>query len=133
MEGPILYLLLLVLGMSFNLGPDIRHECGRFFKTLLKKSLEFIPSKGGSVVALNLGLVLLPVEVNPVLEERGCKGNTLGLHGTGRVKMILTLLAEVIILYMRVSIVQVGFIGLEGSFLGGEVCLAMFLALDEQF
>ena len=105
MGGPILYFLLLVLGVPLNLGPDVGHERGGFSKTLLEKDLEFIPSEGGGLIALNLGLVLLPAEVDSVPEERGCEGNTLGPRGTGRVEMILTLSTEVVALYVGTTIV----------------------------
>lgn len=104
-RGLILNFLLLVLGISLNLGPDVGHERGGFSETLTEKSLEFVPSKGGGLVALNLGLVLLPAEVNPIPEERGREGNTLGPRGTGRVEMVLTLLTEVVALHMGTTIV----------------------------
>ena len=128
-----MYFLLLVLGISLNFGSDVDHKQGRFPKTLSEKSLEFVLSKRGGPVALNLGLVLLPAEVDPILEERGRKRDTFGLRGTGRVKMILALSTEIVALHMQVLIIQVGVTGLEGSLLGGGVCLAMFLALDKQF
>ena len=91
MRAPILYILLLVLGISLNLGPDVSHKCGGFSKTLLEKDLKFDPSKRGGPFVLNLGFVLLPAEDDPVPKEQGRKGDTLGSHGTGRVEMVFTL------------------------------------------
>ena len=44
--------------------------------------------------------VLLPTEVNAVMQERCYKENTVGAFGSNVGKVILTLLAEVIIFYM---------------------------------
>ena len=69
MGSPILNLLLLVLGIALDFSPDIGYKSGRFSKTLPKKSLEFVPSRGTGTVIFNLGLVLLPAEVNPIPKE----------------------------------------------------------------
>lgn len=42
MESPILHFFLLILGVLFNLAPDVVYKHDRFFKVLLKKDLEFI-------------------------------------------------------------------------------------------
>ena len=133
MRGPILYFLLLVLGIPLDLGPDVSHERGGFSETLPEKGLEFVPSRGDGIVAFHLSFVLLPAEVNPISEERGRKRDAFVARGSGRVKMILTLLTKIIALHMRAPIVKVGVPGLESSIPGGGVCLAMFLALDKQF
>ena len=122
-----------MLGIPLNLSLDVGHKRGRFSETLSEKGLEFILSKESSSVAINLGLVLLPAKVDPILEERGRKRNTLGPRSTGHVKMVLALLTEIIALYIQVSIIQVGVMGLESSLPRGRVFLAMFLALDKQF
>ena len=59
-----MYFFLLILGIPLNLGSDVGHKRGEFSETLLEKGLEFISSEGSGLVALNLGLVLLPAEVN---------------------------------------------------------------------
>ena len=112
MRAPILYFLLWILGISLNLGPDIGYKQGGFCKTLLEKSLEFVLNKSGCFVALNLGLVLLPAEVDLIPEKRGYEGNKLGAHGTSTVKKILALLTKVVILYIRAPIIQVEISGL---------------------
>ena len=105
MGDPILYFLILVLGVLLNLGSDIGYKRGGFSETLSEKSLEFILSKGGGHVALNLGLVLLLAKVDPGVEERGRKGNTLRPRNTGHVEMVLTLLTEVVVLHVGTTIV----------------------------
>lgn len=68
-EDPILYFLLLVLGILLNLGLDIRHKQDRFSKTLPEKGLKFVPNRKRSTVFLNLGLILLLVKVNLILDK----------------------------------------------------------------
>ena len=119
-----MYFLLLVFRVSLNLGLDVSYKRGGFSKTLLEKSLEFIPSEKSGLVALNLGLMLLLAKINPVSEERSRKENTLGSRSTGRVEIVLALLTEIIALYMQVSIIQVGITGLEGSLPGAEFAWA---------
>lgn len=69
MGGSILNFFLLVLGILLYFCLDISYKQYGFFETLLKKNLEFVLSKENSTAALNLGLVLLPVEVDPISEE----------------------------------------------------------------
>lgn len=77
--------------------------------------------------------MLLPAEVNPISEKQGCKGNALVAYGISRVEIILTLLAEVIVLHIQASIIQVGITGFKDSFPRGRICLTIFLALDKKF
>lgn len=91
MRGLILYFLLLVLRIPLNLALDIGHERDGFSKTLLEKGLKFVPSKKGDPVALNMGLVLLPAEVDPIPEGQRSKGEALVAHSTCRVEMIFRL------------------------------------------
>ena len=69
MRGPILYFLLLVLKIPFDISPDISYKQGRFSKALPEKGLKFVLSRGDGIVAFNLSFVLLLAEVNPVLEK----------------------------------------------------------------
>ena len=133
MRGPILYFLLLVLRIPLDFGPDASYKRGGFFEALLEKDLEFVPSRGSGIVIFNLSFVLLPAEVNPVLEEQSRKGDMFVTCGSGYVEMILTLTTKIIALHVRAPIVKIGVPGLEGSILGDGVCLAMFLALDKRF
>ena len=126
-----MYFLLLVLQISLNLNPDIGHEQSRFFKTLIEKSLKFVSNKANGLVAPNLGLMLLPVEVNPILEKQGCKGYALGARGTGNIKIIIVLLTEIVVLYIGATIIQAGVLSFEGSILENGICFAMFLALNK--
>ena len=131
MRGPIFYFLLLVLGIPLDLGPNASYKQGEFSKTLPKKGLKFVLSRGDGIVTFHLSFVLLPAEVNPISKERVRKRDAFVAHGFGHIKMILIMLTEIIALHMQASIVKVGVPGLEGSIPGGGICLAMFLALDK--
>ena len=54
-----------------------------------------------------LPLVLLLTEVDTVTQEKCCKRNTVGALGSSDGKMILTLLAEVITFYIRLTTIDV--------------------------
>lgn len=65
----ILNLLLLLLKIPLDLSTDISHKGSGFSKTLVKKNLEFVLNKGPVTVTFKLDFVLLPVEVDFVLEK----------------------------------------------------------------
>lgn len=129
----ILYLYLLVLRISLDCNLDGSHKNNRFSKTLLKKKFEFVPCRRYNTLAFNLGLLLLPVEVNIISEKQGLKKDMLEAHGISCVKMVLALLTEVLTLYVRATLVQVGIPGLESPIPECEICFSMFLALNKQF
>lgn len=54
----------MVLEIPLHLDPDTGHKGGRFFKTLLEKSFEFVPCRRDSTDVFNLSLVLLLAEVD---------------------------------------------------------------------
>ena len=122
---------MLVFGIPLDLDPDASYKQGRFSKTLLKKGLEFVPSRGDGIIAFNLSFILLPAEVNPISEEEDCKEDAFVAYGSGRVKMILILLIEIIALHMRAAIIKVRVPDLESSIPGDGVRLAMFLTFDK--
>lgn len=58
-----------MLEIPFDLGPDADYKRDRFPKVLMEKSLEFVLNSGKNTVIFHLSLVLLPVEVDLILEE----------------------------------------------------------------
>lgn len=131
MKSSILDFFLLVLGIPLDLALDTSHKQVGFSKTLPKKSLKFVLSKKDGIVTFNLSFVLLPMEVNLVLEKKNCKKDAFIAYNSGRVKIIFTLSIEVIALYIQAFIVQVKILSLENSILEGELFLAILLALDK--
>lgn len=89
-----------MLQVSFDFISNVVNKCNRFFKILLKEGLEFVSNKKSNSVPLNLSFILLPTEVDPILEKQGHKGDALVACDISHVKMIFTLLSEVIILYI---------------------------------
>lgn len=100
-----MYFLMLVFKISLNLGLDNSHKQGGFSKNLSKKSLKLVLNKESSTIAFNLNFILLPAEVNLVLEKKSRKKNAYMACSFSCVKKILTLLAEVVKVHMQASIV----------------------------
>ena len=75
-------------------------------KILLEESLELNPKQGifGSLV---LQLILVPSKAYPVIKEWSYKGCLIRTSNAGGIKMILTLLVEVVTLYVRFAIVEI--------------------------
>ena len=134
-KGLILYFFLLILRILLDLSPNANYKRGGFSKTLPKKGLEFILSREDGIIAFNLSFLLLPTEVNPVLEKQGSKRNAFMAHDSGYIEMICTLSTKVITLYMQAFIVKVGVLSLKGAIVGCSICLklAIFLAFNKQF
>ena len=52
-------------------------------------------------------LILLPMEVNAVMQEKNCKKNAIRALGSDGSKMIFILLAEVIAFYVKLTIIYI--------------------------
>lgn len=133
MRGSILYFLFLILGIPFNHCPDIDYKQVGFSKTILEKGLKFTSNRGNSTLAFNLSLVLLPAEVDPILEEQGRKKEAMVARGNNHVEIIFILPAEVVAPHMLATIVQIRVPGLKNAITGCKVCFAMFLIFNIQF
>ena len=68
LRSPILYFLLLILGVAFNPIPDSVHESLGVSEILLKESLE-LDLRQGIFGSLVLQLVLVPLKAYPVTKE----------------------------------------------------------------
>lgn len=68
-----MHFFLLILEVLFNFILDIIYKYGKFSKTLLKKSLEFILSKKVDFILLFLIFMLLSSKIDPILEKQSCK------------------------------------------------------------
>lgn len=94
-----------MLGISLNLSLDSSHESGGFYKILLEKSLEFAPNRRDNTIAFHLGFQLLPEEVESIVEEQSRTKYVLETRGTGHVKIVLTLLIDIVALHVEATIV----------------------------
>ena len=74
---------------------------------MTKEDLKLFPRDRDCALGLVLPLVLLPIEVDAVIQKECCKRNTVGAFGLGSGKVILTLLAEVIAFYIGLTTIDV--------------------------
>lgn len=70
-----------------------------------KKSFEFVLSKRDNIIIFNLDFILLPTEVDFILEKKGNKEDVLEAHKTGRIKTIFALSTKVVALHVKVNII----------------------------
>lgn len=89
---------MLRLLVDFSL--DVSYKQYRFSKILLGKSLKFVPSKRGGINILNLGLVLLLIELDHILEKQNGKKNTFVAYSTSCIEIIPTLSTEIVAFYI---------------------------------
>lgn len=77
--------------------------------------------------------MLLLSEVDLIFEKWSCKKYVFKLYGPSCFKIIFALLAEIITLYMQVTIIKVGILSLNKSIARRRVYikLAMFLSLNK--
>lgn len=69
----ILDFFLLILGVLFNLTPDIVYKDSKFLKVFSQKSLKFVPSGGKGHVTFDPDFMLLSAEFDPIPEKRAYK------------------------------------------------------------
>lgn len=62
-----------MLRISLDLDPDASYKQDRFFENLLQKTLKFVLSRRDNIITFNFNFILLPAEVNLILEKQGCK------------------------------------------------------------
>ena len=74
---------------------------------MTKKGFELFSSDRNCAFGFMLLLVLLPTKVDAVTQKRYCKGNAIGLFGSGGGKVILALLAEIIAFHVELTIIDV--------------------------
>ena len=60
-------------------------------------------------------LVLHPAHTNVSAEEKSCKGSLIGPGGPSGLKIVFVLLTEVILVYMRLTIIHLWYLSLERS------------------
>lgn len=68
MRRSVLYFLLLILRVFFNVISDIVYKSNKLSKAFLEKNFEFVLYEGNNLVMLNLSFVLLLAEINSFLE-----------------------------------------------------------------
>lgn len=81
----------MVLEITLNFDSDAGYKEDRFFKILSKKSLKFVLSRGNSIVALDLGFIILLVEIDLIANKRSCKKYMLRTRDISCIEMIFIL------------------------------------------
>ncbi len=79
----------------------------------MEELLELVPRDRNRAFYFYLPLMLLPAEVDSILEKGGSKRNSVGPGGSARDKMVFALLIEVITLHVRPTALDVRGLGLE--------------------
>lgn len=103
MKKLILYFFLLILEVSLNFILDIVYKHSRFSKIVSKKSLKFVLGKRNGPITFDLGLILLPVKIDPLIKEQNCKKYAFGTFCTSGFEMIFILPIKVVAFYIQVS------------------------------
>lgn len=96
---------MIVLKIWLDLSLYVSHKDGKLSETFLENDFKFALSKRDSTIIFNLGLVLLPVKVDLISEKQDQKRDLFRAHSISRIKMVLTLLTEVVTLYIKAIIV----------------------------
>ncbi len=112
-RGLVRDFLLLVLGVSSDLRLVAVYKGPGVSQGLLEKCLELIPGDQDRAFYFQLPLMLLPVEVDSISQEKGCERNSVQPGGSKGGKIIFTQLTEIIVLHGRPSAVDVRGFGLE--------------------
>ena len=108
MGNPVLDLFRLMLGVTPKLCLYLPNKCIAFSWAFFEKDLEFISGEKSKLITLFLGLILLPPVEDSILQKLCSKKYTLMTLESSNLKMILALLADIIALYMQITIIVIG-------------------------
>ena len=103
-RGPVLYLILLKLRVTFDLNPGRIDKSLRVTKILFKKSLEIDPGWGSY---LNPTFMLVLAETDLPTKKRGSKWGAVWPSGASGIEIILALLAEVVAFYIWLCVIEI--------------------------
>lgn len=84
------------MGVTLNLTPNIVYKCSKFSEAFPKKCLKLVLSGRNGHVTFDLGLILLSVKVNPILEKQSCKKDAFITLGPISFEMVLALSTKVV-------------------------------------
>ena len=97
--------LLLVLGVPLELSPVGVHKGLGVTQALSEECFELVPCDRDRGFGVMFWLVLQPAEADPIPQERRGKGNPGRSCGSSGSKIVLTLLTEVVAVYVGLSAV----------------------------
>ena len=84
-----------------DFSPVAVHKGSEVTQVLMKKCFELVPCDQDKTVCVLLPFVLLLVEGDPVMKEKHGKKNVVSFSSCNSSKIVLTLLIEVIALYVE--------------------------------
>ena len=102
-----------MLGVPLDFSPVGIHKGLGVTHALTEECLELVPRDWDRDSYVMFPLILLPAETDPVLKERRSKGNLGRPCSFSGSKVVLTLLTEVVAVYVRLSAVYVRGVGLQ--------------------
>ena len=102
-----------MLGVPLELSPVCVYKDIWVTQALLEKYLELVPLDQDKVVCVMFPFVLLSAEADAVPEEERGKGNPDRPRNSSGSKIVLTLLTEVVVVYVGLSVVYVRGISLQ--------------------
>lgn len=77
--------------------------------------------------------MLLSTKVDPVLKKQSYKKDVFIAYDTGYIKIVLTLMTKIVVLYMQTFIIQVGIPSFESFFKSNKICWSIFIAFNKKF
>lgn len=83
------------------------------------------------IIIFNSSFLLLLVEISFILKKQNGKRDVLITYKFDLVKIIFTLAAKVVVLYIQTFIIQIGILNFKDFFLEIKICLAMFLFFNK--
>ena len=110
---PVEDFLQLVLGVSLDLPPVGIHKGLGVTQAPAEEGFELVPRDRDRAVSVSLPLVLLPAKADPVSEEGRGKGNSGRPRSSSGSKVVLTLLTEVVAVYVGLSAIYIRGTGLQ--------------------
>lgn len=110
--------LQLVLGFLLDLFPIVVHKNLGVCQILAKECFELVPRDRDRAVYILSLLILLPPEANLIPDERHGKKNLVSPRSSNNRTIVVTLLTEVVTIYIRLSAVHVQGTGLQRLFPG---------------
>lgn len=123
----------MILKVSLDSVPDTINQALRLLKVFFHIGLKLDPRDKIYCLSLVPKFVLILAEIDWPVEKRSCKQNTVGLGSTDSLKLVFTLLTELITIHVRFSIVQVGKTSFKKTLSRPLVGSAIFLNIHEDF
>lgn len=108
---------LLILCVFFDLTSETIYKDFQIAKSLVQKRFEFVPDRWNHILIILLLFMLLLAETDVILKEKFCKKYVIKFFCFGDIKMIFTLLKEIIASHVVITPINVKKAFLEWIFI----------------